>query len=557
MGLERRAESGWWYGRYEVDGKRVCKALGVRVRGKPGEQQFIQSEAKAQAKLDTLVEQAKDRQSTAEVIKQIHKLRTGRDIGSIEIDDMADEWEKLPRPRQPSTRHIAVCRGRIQRFTEYLQEHYPNVHHMHQVTAEIAEAYMAYQETRKSKKSAKPRKITGKTYNETLKQLKSLFHHLRRKGGLPENPFEEIPRKEEIEICRQPFSIKELHAIFEEIKDDEFLRPIVVTAICTAMRRGDCCQLKWADVDLEAGFITVKTSKTGATVDIPIFPALRNELEHRPVDGEYVFPDQADLYKRNPDEITQGVKKVIARALLPETKKRELRKTEAIAPDEIQRRALAYIDKLSKQASKARKAKQMRAVFEAYMDGAIVKETAARCGVSTGTAYYCLKSLQKATNLPILRRQYGQTSRPENYDRDTLEEREHGVRRGSVRDFHSFRVTWVTLALSAGVPMEVVKRVTGHKTTDVVLKHYFKPGKSELKETLQLALPNLLPTAVDGDSDAGVDVLPAGPDSDLEHAIDALKGLNSSNWKHRKAEAIEAILAARGRTEVQPLRATA
>ena len=197
----------------------------------------------------------------------------------------------------------------------------------------------------------------------------------------------------------------------------------------------------------------------------------------------------------------------------------------------------------------------MRAVFEAYMDGATAKEAAGLCGVSVGTAYYCLKTLQKATNLPILRRQVGQTAMPENFNSETREDREQGVRRGSVRDFHSFRVTWVTLALSAGVPMEIVKRVTGHKTTDVVLKHYFKPGKEELKKTLQLALPNLLPVAVTND-DTEIEVLPAsGPEMDLEHAMDALQGLNSANWKHRKAEALEALQAAKEWTEAHPLRA--
>jgi hypothetical protein len=52
--------------------------------------------------------------------------------------------------------------------------------------------------------------------------------------------------------------------------------------------------------------------------------------------------------------------------------------------------------------------------------------------------------------------------------------RKAGLRRASIRDFQSFRVTWITLALSAGVPMELVTRVTGHQTVDVVLKHYFR-----------------------------------------------------------------------------------
>jgi len=52
----------------------------------------------------------------------------------------------------------------------------------------------------------------------------------------------------------------------------------IVTGMCTAMRRGDCCLLKWKDVDSKEGFITVKTTKTGETVDSPMFPMLREEL---------------------------------------------------------------------------------------------------------------------------------------------------------------------------------------------------------------------------------------------------------------------------------------
>ena len=70
--------------------------------------------------------------------------------------------------------------------------------------------------------------------------------------------------------------------------------------------------------------------------------------------------------------------------------------------------------------------------------------------------------------------------------------RKEGLRRASVRDFHSFRVTWVTLALTAGVPLELVQKVTGHKTTDIVLKHYFQPGREAFRQALQSAMPKLL-----------------------------------------------------------------
>jgi hypothetical protein len=59
-------------------------------------------------------------------------------------------------------------------------------------------------------------------------------------------------------------------------------------------------------------------------------------------------------------------------------------------------------------------------------------------------------------------------------------------------DFHSFRVTWVTLALTRGIPMDLVRVVTGHRTVEIVLKHYFKPQREDLRLALQKNMPALL-----------------------------------------------------------------
>ncbi len=82
-----------------------------------------------------------------------------------------------------------------------------------------------------------------------------------------------MPTKETETVFRKPFTPEELKAILEAAKDDDFIRPIIVTGMCTAMRRGDCCLLKWKDVDLERRFITVKTAKTGADGEHSDFPA--------------------------------------------------------------------------------------------------------------------------------------------------------------------------------------------------------------------------------------------------------------------------------------------
>jgi hypothetical protein len=119
--------------------------------------------------------------------------------------------------------------------------------------------------------------------------------------------------------------------------------------------------------------------------------------------------------------------------------------------------------------------------------------------------------------------------------------RETGLRKASIRDFHSFRVTWVTLALSAGVPLEIVQKVTGHRTAGIVMKHYFQPGREDFRRTLAGKMPALL---VGGEPE----VEPIKP---IEVCA-KLKTMNAENWmkiredllalfsRHQEAQLLEA-----------------
>ena len=40
--------------------------------------------------------------------------------------------------------------------------------------------------------------------------------------------------------------------------------------------------------------------------------------------------------------------------------------------------------------------------------------------------------------------------------------------------------------------MELVRRVTGHTTVDIVLRHYFRPSRADFKAALVGALPDVL-----------------------------------------------------------------
>ena len=107
------------------------------------------------------------------------------------------------------------------------------------------------------------------------------------------------------------------------------------------MRRGDCCCLKWKDVDLEQRFITVKTTKTRQTVTIPIFPALHKELNQLRGNGsKYVFPEAAAMYRRNPDGITLRVRHVLAQAGFVDGETLDLAENAVVFPDSFSPRSL-------------------------------------------------------------------------------------------------------------------------------------------------------------------------------------------------------------------------
>ena len=71
------------------------------------------------------------------------------------------------------------------------------------------------------------------------------------------------------------------------------LKPIVITALNTGMRKSEILKLKWNNVDLKNGFILLDKTKSGKRREIPINDTLRKTLGGiiRRIDVRYVFYD--------------------------------------------------------------------------------------------------------------------------------------------------------------------------------------------------------------------------------------------------------------------------
>lgn len=412
MGLEMQSgRSQWWYGRVRVNKKAYTRNLGVKIEGRVpptleemGDALFERSRAKAQAVFEKWRDELQRKSSAEELIQAVHEIRTGGRIASLPLNQFFERWKQIPRRRPLSERYVAEAESVIGRFNAYLASNHKNVTELGNVQSSMARAFM---------RAAEARGVSEKTYNNTLILLRSSFKALRKEAGCPENPFEGIPTKAEQTIHRKPFTTDELALIVEKAKADEFIGPVIITGICTAMRRGDCCLLEWASVDFQDLFIAVETSKTGETVRIPIFPLFEEVLRAAKARADkaaatrsrFVFPEQAMMYRVNEDGITYRVREVFAQA--------------------------GFVDP------------------EDTPDGQPVRG-------------------------------------------EIRQERKQGLRRASIRDFHSFRVTWVTLALNAGVPIEIVQKVTGHRTAQIVQEHYYQPDKEDFRRALASKLPALM-----------------------------------------------------------------
>jgi integrase len=530
-----------WFGAFEISGKRYGINLGVKIAGTPpaslslkdeGDMEYEKSRVAALAKLEHFIEEARKKNHTEHLVEKLYEIKTGEVIKSVKLGALAEEWAKIARRRQVDDRYASQCKSTLNRFAAFVRHENPKAEELAQVTRSVSRAFLD---------TEMKRGITGKTWNDTLKLLRATFKYLLPVGGI--NPFAGTPTRETETVFRQPFSPEELAAISEAARADEFTRPIIIVGICTAMRRGDCCLLDWKDVDLPKRFITVKTSKTGQTVSIPIFPMLYDELAKRHTnpqrDEGYVFPEQARMYLENPDGITWRVKKILAVGLGEAVDGDDgTRALLEISNEEARKRGEAFIAKLPE----GTKRERMAAVFKLYLEGQNIEAVMAGAKVSKGSVSGYLNEIQAAIGCQIVRgaSRTGHKPKEEKADDGLQVERKHGLRRASVRDFHSFRVTWVTLALTAGVPLELVQKVTGHKTTDIVLKHYFRPGREAFRSALNAVMPKLLMngSVPDGHTLKAESV---NPEKQNKKIRDILARSTAKTWKRDQARVLEML----------------
>ena len=178
----------------------------------------------------------------------------------------------------------------------------------------------------------------GKACGTVLKYytvLNSVFKMAYMNDAIPVNPMGKVerpkPRKDEIRgEAVDSFTAAELKYILECLSHEPLKWQVLVSLLIdTGIRRGECCGLRWEDIDFESGTITIArnlcyTPKKGVYLDTPkngrarkidIAPALVEQLKALRRDqasnvmSEYVFTQEDSAQPMHPQSPTRYMKK--------------------------------------------------------------------------------------------------------------------------------------------------------------------------------------------------------------------------------------------------------
>lgn len=237
--------------------------------------------------------------SEREVYKKILEYTEKRATG-ITFKEVADEWWDIEVEQlSPST-----VRG-YKNSTKRAKDFFNDIPISDVTTADITKYLHRLARQGFSKKTVKNHKIVVSRILHYATVECYIKHNPARDAELPRN----LPEKK-----RKAAPPKEEKAI-RDASNDEWLLPYF--AIMTGMRRGELLGLKWSDIDLEHGLISVqrsvwydgsqpyiKSTKTEAGQRVipildPLSKRIQQEVEsHKPNPEYYVFGDEKPLTEK-------------------------------------------------------------------------------------------------------------------------------------------------------------------------------------------------------------------------------------------------------------------
>jgi integrase len=154
------------------------------------------------------------------------------------------------------------------------------------------------------------------TINQTLKVLRSPFNRAHQLGFIQMNPTAgvELLRRDDADVERDVFTPQQVRALVHAAQGD--WKGAIFAAYYTGLRLRDVTELRWENIDLDAGLLRVRTIKTGAVVVIPAHHEFAKWLrkQTRGIAKAPVFPELAGKAGSGKSGLSMAFKRIMERA---------------------------------------------------------------------------------------------------------------------------------------------------------------------------------------------------------------------------------------------------
>lgn len=197
-------------------------------------------------------------------------------------------------------------------FSAWMGSAHPDVCVSGFVTRQMVEEYMSFFGERRS----------AMTFNLCISHLRAIFRVLLGRDTEKLNPMSFVASRLSDTRPRRELSADEVGRVVAAAENEGGEWPrLVAIAVYTGLRLGDCCRLRWENVNFLRGIIQIVPHKTrryacGRVVTIPIHEQLLSSLAAVPVSRrcEYVLPGIAEKYEIARWRISRGLDRIFAGA---------------------------------------------------------------------------------------------------------------------------------------------------------------------------------------------------------------------------------------------------
>jgi len=136
-------------------------------------------------------------------------------------------------------------------------------------------------------KAERKLEVSPSTVNRELACFKTMFNKAVEWGKLESNPIRAVKKFKENNPRERILTTEEARRLIDAAAPA--IRPVLIIALNTGMRRNEILKLNWANVDFHRGYINIEDSKSGKPRKIPMNGSVSSALMGLPHVADFVF----------------------------------------------------------------------------------------------------------------------------------------------------------------------------------------------------------------------------------------------------------------------------